>query len=163
MKLKSLILILLALFTFSSCGIGLKYNTVYPLYQTCVLKNGLWGNWENQYSFEVAGQYNSEVMSIYIYYKDDHPSDYCMKITINKKIRSIDGHGLYSSYEGSIEVTNNNIIDSWLNDTGIHTATILCDEKMDKAIENNGFVGTLNVLYNGIGRGFTFWQRDNYY
>lgn len=86
-----------------------------------------------------------------------------MKITINKKTRSTNGYGLYSSYQGSIEVTDRNIIDNWLNDEGIHMGTILCDEDMDKAIQKNGLVGTLNVLYDGIGRGFYFWQRNSYY
>lgn len=162
MKMRILVFTFLCI-VLSSCGIRTQYNKVYPLYQTCALKNGLWGNWENQYSFKIQEQYNNEAIYIYIYYQHDHPSDYCMKITINKRSRSSDGHGLYSSYMGGIEVKNTNIIDNWLNDAGIHTATILCDEKMDKAIQKNGLVGTLNVLYNGIGRGFTFWERNNYY
>lgn len=164
-----IILLTFLLIALSSCGIRLQYDKVYPLYKTNTLKNGLWGDWKEQYvflqsqSYAIRIQYNSEAMYIYIYNKYNHPSEYCMKITINKKTRSTNGYGLYSSYQGSIEVTNRNIIDYWLNDEGVHIGTILCDEDMDKAIQKNGLVGTLNVLYDGIGRGFYFWQRNSYY
>lgn len=158
-----IILLTFLLIALSSCGIRVQHNKAYPLYSTSTLKDGLWGDWENQYSFEVTGHYDSAAMYIYIYNKYNHPSEYCMKITINKKTRSTNGYGLYSSYQGSIEVTNRNIIDYWLNDEGVHIGTILCDEDMDKAIQKNGLVGTLNVLYDGIGRGFYFWQRNSYY
>lgn len=102
-------------------------------------------------------------MYIYIYYRFDHPSDYCMKITIDKRTRSNEGYGLFSSYKGSIEITDKNILEDRLSDKGIHTGTILCDEDMDRAIQNNGLVGALNVLYgNSLGRGFCFWNDNNY-
>ena len=69
MKMR-IILLTFLLIALSACGIRLKYNKVYPLHQTSILKNGLWGDWENQYSsFAVQTQYNSEAVYIYIYYK----------------------------------------------------------------------------------------------
>lgn len=164
MKSKYLLLILSLLLVVVSCKIPIQYNKSYPLYSTCVLKNGLWGEWKKQYSaFQIKVQYNNRTMDIYIYYRYDHPSKYCMKITIDKTTRSDNGFGLFSSYKGSIEITENNIIDNWLNDKGTYSGTILCDKDMDKAIQQNGAVGALNVLYgNSLGRGFAFWQDNSY-
>lgn len=168
MRTKYLLLILSLVLVSFSCSISYKipiqYSKSYPLYSTCVRKDGLWGEWDKHYSiYQTKCQYNDKMMHIYIYFTYSHPSEYYMKITIDKTARSDNGFGLFSSYKGSIEITEKNLIDNWLNDKGTYSGTILCDEDMDKAIQQNGVVGTLNVLYgNNLGRGFTFWQDKGY-
>lgn len=142
-----------------------QHDRVYPLYQTCLLKNGLWGDWERHFSyFSVQTEYNKVGLNIYLYAKGEHPSNYMIKIMIDKYSRSNEGYGLYSSYQGEVIVSEINILDyTEINDKGRHKCTILCDKDMDKAIQKNGLVGTLNILYgNGFGRGFNFWDDSNY-
>lgn len=45
MNLKQLFFCFSLIIIFISCGIGVKlqYNKVYPLHQTCIFKNGIWG------------------------------------------------------------------------------------------------------------------------
>lgn len=54
------------------------------MYQTCVRKGNIWGDWERKYSFKVQTEYNKWGLVIYLYYNGNHPSNYDMKIMIDK-------------------------------------------------------------------------------
>lgn len=156
-----LFVLLFTIVTSCSSLTGVKYDRIYPLHSTCILKNGLWGDWKNTYSFKTYTEYSRNGLNVYIYY-GDHPSDYAIKIFIDKTTRSENGFGLFSSYDGEITVSENNTINyGVINDNGKSKCRILCDKKMDKSINKNGLVGTLNVMYNnGTGRGFTFFNNN---
>lgn len=168
MRVTKYIVFLLLFIVFISCSsvketFGLtQYDRIYPLYQTCVRKDNIWGDWERKYSFKVRTEYNKWGLVIYLYY-GNHPSNYDIKIMIDKSSqKEIDEE--WVSYNGSVVVSKTNVIDyGMLEDTGQQVCTILCDKQMNRAIKKNGLVGTLNILYNnGTGRGFTFWHNANY-
>ena len=177
MKLKtffyglSLFLVLLL----SSCGTSHKFNKVYPLSSYAILKDGYWGKWEkvywdqynysDKYYYLVQTHYNTQKLEIIIYWKNSHPSDYTAKIIIDKNTGKVHDSDWYS-YQGTISsrhipvfryVGNYGEYKHNSDDYKTLKCEIRCDKTMQKAILNNGLVGTINVFYGGgLGNAFSF-------
>lgn len=151
----------------SSCS---TYNKVHPLSSVCSYKDGVWGDWEStslnignytSYDYSVRTQYNSQYLTIYIY--RSHPSEYDVKIEIDKYSRKYQSEGWYS-FKGKISIGKapSYKIDTTYKDFGkTNYCDFLCDEKMMKSINKNGLKGTINSFYinsdyDKVGIGFTF-------
>lgn len=147
---KLLIVVLLSQLIFTSCG---SLNKVHPLHSTSILKDGLWGSWEDSYGYKVKTEYNNVGLNIYLYNQYNHPSDYDILIMIDKTSRTHVENSQFT-YKGEIIVNKENYL---IYDKGRKYCTILCDKKMDKSIRKNGLSGVLNIFYNNnTGRAFAF-------
>jgi hypothetical protein len=163
---------LLVILVLSSC-ISIKFDRVYPLSSYCTLKSGYWDEWKRvkddyQYFYNVQTKYNAQSLEILIYEKDHHPSNYIAKITINKSTGKTHDADWYS-YQGTISARDIPIpmqTSIWERDIrpdfdkGNYKTLkceVRCDKTIQKAIQKNGLVGTINVFYgDGLGNGFTF-------
>lgn len=182
--IKKLIFIIVVALSLSSCATffsssssSVQYDKTYPLASYSTLINGYWGDWKKttdyagNYNYKVRTKYSMQSLEILIYEKDKHPSDYAVKITIDKRTGKVHDK-VWFSYQGTISTIeylpinmdygfNKCILDwngnIWCRDFETHQCTIWCDNTMLRAIQENGLVGTINVFYgNGSGNGFTF-------
>jgi hypothetical protein len=103
-------------------------------------------------------------LEILIYNKGYHPSSFRAKIVIDKRTGKQQDAD-WTTYERTIMAKKAPL---YLNDTypfpelgeTYHTikCEIRCDKKMQKAIQKNGLVGTINIFYgNGKGDGISFY------
>ena len=149
----------------SSCS---TYNKVHPLSSVCSYKDGIWGNWKstisfNSYDYSVRTHYNSQYLTVYIYKSYSHPSEYDIKIEIDKYSKKYQSEGWYS-FKGKISIGKypSFTIDTEYKDWGkTNYCDFLCDENMVKSINKNGLKGTINSFYinsnyDKVGLGFTF-------
>ena len=132
--------------------------------------------------YKVQTKYNSQTLEILIYYKTKHPSDFKAKIIIDKKT-GVQKDKTWTSYQGTITATipsrlgyNESMelsgeiralqaeriyqregeIDNYKRKHTIN-CEIRCNEDMQKAIQKNGLVGTINLFYsNGKGEAIEF-------
>ena len=160
----------------SSCGSTnqYQYNKVYPLASYCILKDGYWGEWEkvyreysysDKYDYLVQVHYNTQKLEILIYWKNSHPSDYTAKIIIDKSTGKAHNSDWFS-YQGTISARhipvfryagNYDAYDHNFDDYKTLKCEIRGDKIAQKAIQNNGIVGTINVFYGGgLGNAFSF-------
>ena len=172
--LKRLSVLFIITLLLSSCGPS--YNMVYPLYSHTMLKGGYWGDWKKAetdyesgsyfHSYRVQTSYTKQFLEILIYKRNNHPSDFAAKITINKSTGKVHNRDWFT-YQGTIiskEIpvylgTNWSYL-SDLNREDYKTleCEIRCDRTMQKAIQKNGLVGTINVFYGGgLGDAFLFY------
>lgn len=156
----------------TSCA---SYNKVHPLISTNSYRSGIWGNWKNtyytysthiSYNYIVTTQYNSQYLTIYIHSPYSHPSEYEVKMEIDKSSR-INQIEKWYTFNGKISIGKYYYMRSDLpyvitEDCGsTNTCEFLCDEDMIKSILKNGLKGTINVFYNNaehekVGMGFVF-------
>lgn len=144
------------------------YDKVHSLYSYSILKGGYWGEWEKQYSdyhgysYRVQTHYNAQKLDILIYHKNNHPSDYIAKITIDKTTGKEHNKDWFS-YQGIISCKQIPVLNAYSSSAHVSDAyktlkcEIRCDEKMQKSIKENGLYGTVNLFYgNGMGDAFDF-------
>ena len=191
---KKLIMYCSSLLILSSCGsYGPQYTYRYkgrnietshiyhPYISICTLMDGYWGNWiNNNYLRCICKTVDSKIVITY-YLKNNHPSEYEYRITLNKYIEFSND---WTKYDGQISIKRENEQQlqkhySTLNfDSNSRYWTFPC--KISRKFNDNLPQGqyiipeiqhdlfyTYNVFYNGVGRGFTIdgsWQSaDDYY
>jgi len=153
---------------------SVQYDKVYPFNSFCLLKDGYWGEWEkvttdyqygtNRYFFQVQIKYSTQSLEILLYRRSDHPSDFQVKIIIDKRTGKVQNTDWFS-YQGTITAKEIPITrmseysSSYIRVSDYKTikCEIWCDNDMKRAIDKNGLIGTINLFYGGeFGNGFSF-------
>jgi len=163
-----------------------RYDIVYPPASYAELIDGYWGEWKSLWTtsflnsetdryYNVQTRYNAQTLEILIYYKTNHPSNFKAKIIIDKRT-GVQKDKTWTSYQGTITTTVPSRLDyselmelngqtralerrDYRDYNKMHTINceIWCDEKMQKAIQENGLAGIINLFYdNGKGEAIEF-------
>ncbi len=172
MKKRIIILLSIIISIFTSCGSSQLYQRGGMTYN--INKGGVWGSWTDlSYTGdEFLFQYNKTIYTLINYSHSSHPSEYKYKIELvdNQQLKSKDG---WYDYQGKITCLSvTEYLDGMLKhyktpkryipfedakgyeEYYIFSCTVKCNKKISEIVKKGH--GTINVIYNGVGRAWNF-------
>lgn len=153
----------------NGCGIFPSTYSCYNPTYCAELRNGIWGEWHSLIfpSPRAYISYNSYSYDIYIY-TSSHPSEYDLKVSINKSSAVNDKDG--TSYNGKVYVKEDFRLAKYSCFSPVEMSflpprygprddvnvQIRGDKKFSRSIENGGLYGVV-MIYYGNEEGIAFF------
>lgn len=129
-----------------------------------IYKGGYWGKWDTEYSLKTEGNFTANGFTVLLYNNTDHPSDFETRVTANEFVKKA---GDWFEYTGKVEL---NVSDEYIDGLNeFYTTKVNLYEIKEKRITFPCIIriskpikdifkkhGTINIFYNGVGRGYSF-------